>query len=222
MKEAISVKNSGHDEILLRGVSLMKNATIRIQRDKVFYFDPFRIDGESKDADFIFVSHDHRDHLSPEDIMKLVRNDTVLIAPESSAALLAEAGFTNVTAVRPSGSYTVGGVSFSTVPMYNIGKKFHEKHKNWVGYVVNIDGADYYFAGDTDLIHEMETIKADVAFLPVGGTYTMNAEEAARAADIIKPAVAVPMHYGDVAGSAEDGDTFIRGLDRSIKGVLLK
>jgi L-ascorbate metabolism protein UlaG (beta-lactamase superfamily) len=106
--------------------------------------------------------------------------------------------------------------------MYNIGKKFHEKHKNWVGYVVNIDGADYYFAGDTDLIHEMETIKADVAFLPVGGTYTMNAEEAARAADIIKPAVAVPMHYGDVAGSAEDGDTFIRGLDRSIKGVLLK
>lgn len=216
------MKNPGHDEALLRGVSLMKNATIRIQRDKVFYFDPYKIDGESKDADFIFVSHDHFDHLSVEDIRKLVKDDTVLIAPESSAALLADAGFDNVTAVRPSESYTVGGVSFSTVPMYNVGKKFHEKHKNWTGYVVNVDGVDYYFAGDTDLIPEMEKIKADVVFLPVGGTYTMNAEEAARAANIIKPAVAVPMHYGDVAGTAEDGEIFIRGLDRSIKGVLLK
>ena len=214
------MKNPGHDEALLRGVSLMKNATIRIQRDKVFYFDPYKIDGESKDADFIFVSHDHFDHLSVEDIRKLVKDDTVLIAPESSAALLAEAGFTNVTAVRPSGSYTVGGVSFSTVPMYNIGKKFHEKHKNWVGYVVNIDGADYYLQ-EIRTSSRNETIKADVVSCLLEA-YTMNAEEAARAADIIKPAVAVPMHYGDVAGSAKDGNTFIRGLDRSIKGVLLK
>jgi len=222
MKEAISVKNPGNEDALLKGVSLMKNATIRIQRDKVFYFDPFKIEGDPKDADLIFVTHDHFDHLSVEDIRKLAREDTAFIAPESSAAMLADAGFGNVTAVKPSESYEVGGVKFSTVPMYNVGKKFHEKDKNWVGYIVNIDGADYYFAGDTDLIPEMEDVRADVVFLPVGGTYTMDADEAARAANIIKPAVAVPMHYGDVAGTAEDGETFIRGLDKQIKGVLLK
>jgi L-ascorbate metabolism protein UlaG (beta-lactamase superfamily) len=221
-KEARCMNNPGHEDALLKGISLMKNATIRIQRDKVFYFDPYRIERDLRDADFIFVSHDHRDHLSPEDIRKLIKEDTILVAPESSAALLANEGFGNVTAVLPLKSYEIGGVSFATVPMYNIGKKFHEKGKNWVGYVVRIDSADYYFAGDTDAIPEMENIKADVAFLPVGGTYTMNASEAARAANTIKPAVAVPMHYGDVAGTAADGEVFIRGLDRSIKGVLLK
>lgn len=221
MKEAISVNNTGHGETLLKGVSLMKNAAIRIQRDKVYWFDPFRIDGEPRDADFIFISHDHWDHLSPEDIRKVIKNDTVLIAPESSAALLEGEGW-NVTAVQPSKSYEVGGVSFITVPMYNVGKKFHEKSENFVGYVVRIDGVDYYFAGDTDLVPEMESIKADVAFLPVGGTYTMDASEAARAANIIKPAVAVPIHYADVVGTVEDGEAFIRGLDKPIKGVLLK
>jgi len=221
MKEAISV-DKGHEEALLKGVSLMKNSTIRIQRDRVIYFDPYEIQKDLKDADLIFISHDHFDHLSVESIMKLVKEDTVLVAPESSAALLEGEGFRNVTAVQPSKSYEVGGVSFTTVPMYNVGKKFHEKSENFVGYVVRIDGAEYYFAGDTDLIPEMESIKADVVFLPVGGTYTMDASEAARAANIIKPAVAVPMHYADVVGAAEDGEAFIRGLDKLIKGVLLK
>ena len=214
--------DKGHEEALLKGVSLMKNSTIRIQRDRVIYFDPYEIQKDLKDADLIFISHDHFDHLSVESIMKLVKEDTVLVAPESSAALLEGEGFRNVTAVQPSKSYEVGGVSFTTVPMYNVGKKFHEKSENFVGYVVRIDGAEYYFAGDTDLIPEMESIKADVVFLPVGGTYTMDASEAARAANIIKPAVAVPIHYADVVGTVEDGEAFIRGLDKPIKGVLLK
>lgn len=218
----MSMAGLKHEDALLRGVSLMRNATIRIQRDKVFYFDPMGIEEDMNDADFIFISHDHWDHLSPEDIRKIIKEDTVLVAPESSAALLADEGFGNVTSVRPSESYEISGVSFSTVPMYNVGKKFHEKEKNWVGYIVRIDDADYYFAGDTDFIPEMKTIKADVVFLPVGGTYTMTVSEAAKAANIMRPAVAVPMHYGDVAGAAEDGEAFVEGLDESIRGVVLK
>ena len=102
------MNNPGHEDALLKGISLMKNATIRIQRDKVFYFDPYRIERDLRDADFIFVSHDHRDHLSPEDIRKLIKEDTILVAPESSAALLANEGFGNVTAVLPLKSYEIG------------------------------------------------------------------------------------------------------------------
>jgi L-ascorbate metabolism protein UlaG (beta-lactamase superfamily) len=124
--------------------------------------------------------------------------------------------------VLPSKSYEVSGLKFRTVPMYNTGKRFHKKENDWVGYIFYIDGAAYYFAGDTDLIPEMEEIQADVAFLPVGGTYTMTADEAVRAAGIIKPRIAVPMHYADVAGTEEDADYFIRNLDSAIEGVLIK
>ncbi len=210
------------NESLLNGVSLFKNATIRIKREKTIYFDPYRVEGYTRDADIIFISHSHSDHLSPDDINKLVCEQTILVAPESCYDQLVEAGYTNILTVMPSESYEVCGVRFKTVPMYNIGKRFHGKENNWVGYIVYIDGAAYYFAGDTDIIPEMKEISADAAFLPAGGTYTMTAKEAAEAAGIIAPKVAVPMHYADVAGTMEDGEIFIRELDNSIKGVLLK
>lgn len=221
-KEGIFLSGSVKHVDLLKGVSLLTNATIRIQRDRTYYFDPYRVEGHGGDADFIFVSHSHGDHFSPEDIRRLAGRATTLIAPESCAGALKDAGFDKAFTVRPLESYEVNGQRFSTVPMYNIGKRFHTRESNWVGYVVYIDGAAYYFAGDTDAIPEMKDIAADVAFLPVGGTYTMNAKEAAEAAGMIRPKVAVPMHYADVAGSFEDGDIFIRELDKSITGVLLK
>ena len=65
-----------------------------------------------------------------------------------------------------------------------------------------------YFAGDTDRIPEMRHIECDVALLPVGGTYTMDAKEAAEAAADIGPSVAVPMHYGSGIGTIADGERF--------------
>jgi L-ascorbate metabolism protein UlaG (beta-lactamase superfamily) len=205
---------------LLDGVSRLKHSTIRIRSDQVIYFDPFRIDGNPGDADVIFISHIHHDHLSIEDIKKLAKKDTVLVAPADCAEKAGEAGFA-CKAVAPSQSCEVGGIQFSTVPAYNIGKKFHPKENNWVGYVVRINNIAYYFAGDTDKIPEMKDIKADVAFLPVGGIYTMTWKEAAEAANLMKPTIAVPMHFAEIVGTAEDAENFTGALDASITGKIL-
>lgn len=207
---------------LLKGVSLHKNSGIRMQKSRTVYFDPFLVDDSRKDADFVFISHSHDDHLDEDSIRRIIKEDTILIAPENCIDQLKAAGFGNALAVLPSKSYEAAGLKFETVPMYNIGKKFHRKDNNWVGYVVHIDDAAYYFAGDTDVIPEMKDIHADVAFLPVGGTFTMTADEAVRAAGIIKPSVAVPMHYADVAGTKKDAEDFIKGLEPAIKGCLIK
>ena len=110
--------------------------------------------------------------------------------------------------MKPGDSLSVEGIKIEAVPAYNIGKQFHPKTSGWVGYIVTIGGQRIYHPGDTDLIPEMEKIKADVALLPVGGTYTMTAEEAAEAANKIKPRVAVPMHFGTIVGSIKDAEKF--------------
>jgi len=208
---------------LLNGVSLGKQSTIRIQGGKTVYFDPIGISGEPKDADLIFISHSHGDHFSVEDIKKLVKPETVLVLPADCVKPVVDAGLTNILTVGQNKNYELEGIKFAAVPAYNTNKQFHKKESNWVGYVVNLNGTSYYFAGDTDNIPEMKDIKANVVFLPVGGTYTMTAEEAAEAANIMKPVVAVPIHYGSgIVGTPEDGAKFIKGLDPAIKGVLLK
>ncbi len=209
-------------EDLLKGVSLHKNDGIRIGKSRTVYFDPYLLDEGRNDADFIFISHSHHDHLDADSIGKIIKQDTVVIAPENCIDILKAAGFGNTFAVLPQKSYVTAGLKFKTVPMYNVGKKFHPKENNWVGYIVYIDNSSYYFAGDTDLIPEMQEIDVDVAFLPVGGTYTMTADEAIRAAGVIKPRIAVPMHYADVAGTTEDAENFIKGLEPAIRGVIIK
>ena len=112
-------------------------------------------------------------------------------------------------AVAPGDRRAVEGFSIEVVPAYNIDKPFHPKANNWVGYIVEVAGRKLYHAGDTDRIPEMKTMRTDVAFLPIGGTYTMTAEEAAAAVnEDIKPKVAVPIHYGAVVGSDSDAQRF--------------
>ena len=207
---------------LLKGVSHFKQSTIRIQDNKTIYFDPFEIEGKPSDADIIFISHSHYDHFSIEDIKKLVKKDTVLVLPGDCIKKAIDVGFTNVITVQPPRTYEVGGLKFSTVPAYNINKKFHKKESCWVGYIVNLSNITYYFAGDTDNIPEMKDIKADVVFLPVGGTYTMTWLEAVDAANSINPLVAVPIHFLDIVGTEDDAKNFTSRIHSSIKGVILK
>ena len=207
---------------LLKGVSHMKNSTIRIQGSKVIYFDPISIEGEPKDADIIFISHSHGDHFSTADIKKLMKDGTVLVAPQDCIETAVKEGITNVVCASPAKSYEIDGQKFTTGYFYNTNKEFHKKGNLNISYTVNVNNTTYYFAGDSDIIPEMKDVKANVVFLPVGGTYTMNSQEAATAANTINPLVAVPIHFIDIAGTMEDAKNFVAKLNPDIKGVILK
>jgi L-ascorbate metabolism protein UlaG (beta-lactamase superfamily) len=170
----------------------------------VIYIDPWKLKDASHDATLVLVSHSHYDHYSAETIAKVSRAATKLIA---SADVIGEEGKGQV--LKPDQTIDAGGVKVTGVPAYNTAKKFHPKANNWLGFIIEIAGKRIYYAGDTDETPEMDALKnIDLAMLPVGGTYTMNAAEAAEATRQFKPKRAVPYHYGDIVGSRSDADSF--------------
>lgn len=178
-----------------------------VDEERTIYIDPWGTSEDAPPADLILITHAHTDHFQPEEIERLSKPGTALVAPHDVAAELRG----DVTPVAPGESHEVAGVSFTSVPAYNTREEaldFHPKANRWVGYVVELGGAAYYHAGDTDHAPELDDVKTDVAFVPVGGHYTMNVPEAAGLVRAIGPRLAVPMHYGFVVGSASDGDRF--------------
>jgi len=182
------------------------HAAFRITNGKVIYIDPYKINHDSPKADLILITHDHFDHFSKEDIIKIKKKETVFVAPPSVAKALDG----DVRPVKRGQRIKVGDIDIQAVAAYNIGKDFHPRSSDNVGYVVTIEGTRIYHTGDTDVIPEMKEIKTDIALLPCGGTYTLTAQEAAKAVDIIKPKIAVPMHWGSVVGSRKDAEEFVR------------
>ena len=208
---------------MLENIELLCHSSIRINKEKIIYIDPYKIEKDYNDADLIFVTHDHYDHYSEEDIDKVKKEDTVIIAPEELLTKLLRKGINKnaIITVEPNEKYMVQGIKFETIPAYNTNKTFHPKENGWVGYIITLDDIRYYIAGDTDITEENRKVKCDVAFVPVGGTYTMNYSEAAELVNIIKPKIAVPIHYGSVVGTKQDATNFIKLLHSSIKGIIL-
>jgi L-ascorbate metabolism protein UlaG (beta-lactamase superfamily) len=180
-----------------------------IRGSRTVCVDPYRVSA-GEPAGLILITHEHSDHCSPEDAVKFIGPDTWIVAPAAAAAKVARlAGHPDrVKTVRPGDTLTLDGVAIRAVPAYNLKIPNHSPDKGHVGYVFGLDGTTYYHAGDTDRIPEMKMIRADVAFLPAGGTYTMDAKEAAEAAADIGPRLAVPMHWGSVVGSEKDALAF--------------
>ena len=208
---------------MLSNIEVLCHSSIRINRGSIIYFDPFNIGKNYNDADFIFITHDHYDHYSEEDINKVRKKDTIIIAPNDLSSKLQENEFTNkqIITVEPNKKYTIKNLKIETIPAYNTNKVFHPKDNNWVGYIIEIKGIRYYIAGDTDITEENKKVNCDVAFVPVGGTYTMNFNEAASLINEIRPKVAVPIHYGSIVGTTQDATDFVKLLHPSIKGVIL-
>lgn len=197
---------------MLDGVNVLVHSSIKFSKEKVIYFDPFKIDRAYNDADIIFITHDHYDHYSEDDINMVRKDGTVIVVPKSLEKSALKNGFdqSKIVSVNPNEDYEVGGIKFTTVRAYNVDKHFHPKANNWVGYIITIDGIDYYIAGDTDITEDNIKVKCDVAFVPVGGTFTMDYREAARLVNEIKPKVAIPIHYGSIVGTEQDGINFTK------------
>jgi L-ascorbate metabolism protein UlaG (beta-lactamase superfamily) len=177
------------------------------------YLDPYHLPPGQPPADVLMVSHDHGDHLSGDDIAKIRTRDTVVFASPPAAKKLDPP----VTTLAPGQSARHGELSVRAVPAYNVNKfrspgvPFHPRESQHVGFVFEVGGLRFYFAGDTDVISEMSEIgPVDYAFLPVSGTYVMTAEEAAEAVRQIRPRVVIPMHYGSIVGSVEDAEKLAR------------
>jgi L-ascorbate metabolism protein UlaG (beta-lactamase superfamily) len=184
---------------------------------KVIYIDPYF--GEYKDmADIILISHGHYDHSSMEKIGSVSGDNTVVLTVSEVALKIHGA-----IVMSPGQIKDVAGVKVQAVDAYNVGKSFHPKGSG-LGFVVMAEGKSVYFSGDTDRIPEMKKVKADVVLVPVGGTYTMNANEAAMAVLDIKPKVAIPMHFGSgIVGTMDDAELFKEKVEAEsdVKVVIL-
>ena len=176
------------------------------------YFDPFQMKEAPRDAAFVLITHDHYDHFSPEDLEKVIGESTILIVPEKmeDKAIAADLPVAQIETVVPGEAYEIGGLAFETVPAYNKIKPFHPKSAGWVGYILEEADKRIYIAGDTDMTKENAAVSCDIALIPIGGTYTMDAKKAAELINTIRPAVVIPTHYGSIVGKKEDGDTFAR------------
>lgn len=208
---------------MLDNVLVLYHSGIKINKEKVIYIDPYNIDNTYNDADIIFITHDHYDHYSEEDINKIKKDNTIIIVSRNMHEKILKYGCkeNNIILVEPDKKYTVEKINFETIPAYNINKEFHPKENNWVGYIIEIEDIKYYIAGDTDIVDENRKVRCDVAFVPIGGTFTMDFKEAAMLIKEIKPKIAVPIHYGSLVGTKQDALEFSKLLDSSIECKIL-
>lgn len=191
-------------------IEWLGHAGFLIEASKVIYIDPFRISVGEPKADIILITHTHYDHCSIADIDRIVKDGTAVVVPADCQSKITKLKQKiDLIVIEPGQSRDLNGIKIKAVPAYNIDKEFHDKHEFWNGYVVEIDGKRIYHSGDTDLVPEMSEINdIDIALLPVGGTYTMDAKQASQAALLIKPKLAVPMHWGVIVGTKEDAFRF--------------
>lgn len=189
---------------MLENITWLGHDGFKISASKTIYIDPFKLSGDHEPADVICITHDHYDHCSPEDVAKLQKEDTVIVAAENCKDRLSG----DVRLVKAGDKVTIDDLTVEAVPAYNVTKGFHPREAGGVGYVLTADGTTIYHAGDTDPIPEMEGLEVDIAMIPVSGVYVATAEEAVEAAKKIKPGVVIPMHYGAIVGSRADAERF--------------
>ncbi len=185
-------------------ITWINHASFRLAGSRVVYIDPWKIRGSPRDGDLVFVSHSHHDHFSAADVEKVLAKGKPVLAPPDVIQQLGQG-----KPLAPGQTVEAEGVRITGVPAYNVGKAFHPKANKWLGAVIELDAVKVYYAGDTDQVPEMEQLTdIDVALLPVGGIYTLNAAEAAKACQAIGCKAAIPYHFGDIVGSSSDAAKF--------------
>jgi L-ascorbate metabolism protein UlaG (beta-lactamase superfamily) len=217
------------NSVQIDGVKLqwLGNSGFLLEGDgKKIYIDPYQVSQEpdfDDRADILLITHEHFDHCSPEDIRKVRRSDSTTLIPEScSIEFRGDARRVSEGDILADG-LEIKGTRIEVVPAYNLNKPYHPRGSG-VGYIVELGGLRIYHAGDCDFFPEMKTIRADVALLPIGGTYTMDEEEAASAAAAISPKVVIPMHYGspgEIDGNPERFKALVHSKNPDINVIIL-
>ena len=207
---------------MLDNIEVFIQNSIRIRSDNgTIYVDPFRMKEEPHDADYVLITHSHYNHFSIEDIRKVVGKKTLLVVPEKMEDDAGELrpDVKDIVTVKPGIYKEINGLELETVPAYNTIKPFHPKRAEWVGYILRLDGKRIYIAGDTGATKEARQVKCDIALLPIGGTFTMDAKKAADLTNLIRPEYAIPVHYGSSVGKKSDGQTFASLVKGPVKVV---
>ena len=193
-------------------ISINTQASIRIESDnKVIYFDPFKINEETHDADYIFITHDHYDHYDEESINNIKNDNTKIILR------ICLKDKPNNLVVEPNKEYEIDGIKFKTIPSYNLEKPFHPREKEYVGYLIELEGLTYYIMGDTDVTSEALGVTPDVCFVPIGGKFTMDYLEAVDYINKINPKKVIPIHYGSIIGDITLGEKFKEKINKNIE-----
>jgi L-ascorbate metabolism protein UlaG (beta-lactamase superfamily) len=197
----------------LEGITWFRGSSIRIRRMEVeIHIDPLGVD-EDSEADFVLLTHPHFDNFSETDIARVRGEKTIVVAPASMKKQIDDADHF----MRPGDMLQLDGFDVLAVPAHNVDKKFHTLDQGWLGYVFTVGDTTYYHAGDTDFLPSMAGIRCDVAFLPVGGHYTMGVEDAARAGEACGAEVIVPIHWGESHGTDEDIARLRELFSRSVR-----
>lgn len=205
---------------MLKNVKVLYHASI-VLYDNI-YIDPYKIENETHNAKYLFITHSHYDHFSIEDIEKVRNEDTIFFVTPDCKEKLLEIGVDEkrIVTVVPDEMYKFNKIKVQVIPAYNVNKEYHKKEYGWVGYLIKINGVTYYITGDTDVNEDIQNIKCDVLFVPIGGTYTMDYKEAADYTNSIKPKYVIPIHYGTIVGKKEDGIEFAKLLDTKIECLI--
>ena len=214
----------------INGIELrwLGHAGFLIKNKKAIYIDPYNLKGNLEPADIILITHSHYDHCSFPDMNKIVKEGTRVFASADCQSKITKFNVPiKIELIEPGQEFDFGELKIFAVPAYNIDKHFHPKDESWIGYIIKTDNVVIYHAGDTDLIPEMQKLtgyrqsgKEFIALLPIGGRFTMNAEEAAEAAKLIKPSLAIPMHWGEIVGDKNDAQEFVSLCEE--KGISAK
>lgn len=192
-------------------IDVFTQAAIKMVGDKVIYFDPYLIKDEYHDADYIFITHDHYDHYDEESINNIKKDNTKIILP------VCLKDKPNNLVVEPNKEYEIDGIKFKTIPSYNLEKPFHPREKEYVGYLIELEGLTYYIMGDTDVTSEALEVTPDVCFVPIGGKFTMDYEEAIDYINKINPKKVIPIHYGSIIGDITLGEKFKEKINKNIE-----
>jgi len=201
----------------MENIKINCHSSICINED--IYIDPYNIEGHINNASLIFITHSHFDHLDINSIKNILKEDTIIVTIEECAKIIKENGINNnILVVKPNDAGFINSIGYETFPSYNIGHH-HFKELGFVGYTLIIDGVRYTICGDSDNTSELQSIKTDILFVPIGGTYTMNDKEAAMLTNKIKPSLVIPVHYNCIEGTGtkEDEKEFIKELDKNIE-----